>query len=156
MAMERAELRFTDAGENAAGAVRGEDEEPTRAARYNSAMFAGKPIIGIVGGIGSGKSFVARLFGELGCLVINSDEQVTRAYESPEVRRTLRSWWGKEVFDGLGNIDRKAIGRRVFHDADERKRLEELLHPIVARMRATQMMQAADDRDILAYVWDTP
>ncbi len=39
-------------------------------------MYAGKPIIGIAGGIGSGKSFVASLFRELGCLVISSDEQV--------------------------------------------------------------------------------
>ena len=42
-------------------------------------MYCGKPIIGLVGGIGSGKSFVARIFGEMGCLVVDSDAQVTQA-----------------------------------------------------------------------------
>ena len=47
------------------------------AARYNGRpVFEGKPIIGIAGGIGSGKTFVAKQFGEEGCLVINSDEMV--------------------------------------------------------------------------------
>ena len=51
------------------------------AARYNGRpVFEGKPIIGIAGGIGSGKTFVAKLFGEEGCLVINSDEMVHHVY----------------------------------------------------------------------------
>ncbi|HWE97992.1 MAG TPA: dephospho-CoA kinase, partial [Tepidisphaeraceae bacterium] len=63
-------------------------------------MFSGKPIIGIVGGIGSGKSFIARIFGEFGCRVIDSDAQVREAYRDPHVRETLASWWGPEVMKG--------------------------------------------------------
>jgi dephospho-CoA kinase len=60
-------------------------------------MYAGKPIIGLVGGIGSGKSYVARLFGELGCFVIDSDAQVTEAYRDPAVAEAIRGWWGDQV-----------------------------------------------------------
>src|SRR5436190_23359086 len=94
-----------------------------------SSVFHEKPIIGITGGIGSGKSFVARLFGELGCVVIDSDAQVRAAYERPDVKATLRQWWGAEAFDAAGNVSRPAIARRVFADPAERARLEGLVHP---------------------------
>src|ERR1700712_2002924 len=101
-------------------------------------MFHGKPIIGISGGIGSGKSFVARLFGELGCVVIDSDAQVRIAYDLPRVKQALREWWGDGVFDAGGNVSRSAVARRVFADPAERARLEGLLHPLVAQMRDEQ------------------
>jgi dephospho-CoA kinase len=121
-------------------------------------VFAGKPIIGIAGGIGSGKSFIARLFGELGALVISSDDQVTDAYRDPEVRRTLRQWWGDDVIRPDGQINRRLIGGKVFADPLERKRLEELLHPRVhaARERAMAEAAAANNPRVVAFVWDTP
>lgn len=119
-------------------------------------MFAGKPIIGIAGGIGSGKSFVADLFGELGCLVIHSDEQVRAAYHDPDVRRTLRQWWGDAVFTAVGEVDRKAVATKVFANPDERRRLEQLLHPLVAKERDRLMSLAAQDPQVPAFVWDTP
>jgi dephospho-CoA kinase len=119
-------------------------------------MFAGKPIIGLAGGIGSGKSYVARLFGELGCLVIDSDEQVRRAYQDPQVKQTLRQWWGQAVFDVNGEIDRSAVARLIFADPAQRQRLEQLLHPMVARMRQQEMEAAANDAQVIAFVWDTP
>ena len=119
-------------------------------------MFAGKPVIGIAGGIGSGKSFVASLFGELGCAVIDSDAQVKAAYRDPAVRETLRAWWGDEVFLPDGSVNRPAIARRVFADEAERRRLESLIHPWVAEARRREMDAAAADANVCAYVWDTP
>ena len=76
---------------------------PNRVFRCNlTCMFSGKPIIGISGGIGSGKSFVAGLFGELGCLVIDSDEQVRRAYALPEVRECCGGGGGRGCFGRTG------------------------------------------------------
>jgi dephospho-CoA kinase len=115
-----------------------------------------KPIIGIAGGIGSGKSYVARLFGGLGCLVVHSDDQVREAYRDERVKRALRQWWGDHVFDAAGEVDRRAIAARVFNDPAERLRLEQLLHPMVAEQRDRLMAAAADDPQVLAYVWDTP
>lgn len=120
---------------------------------YNGTMFAGKPVIGIVGGIGSGKSFVARQFAELGCLVIDSDRQVAEAYGREEVKRTLRAWWGEDVLNERGEVDRKRVGRRVFANEPELRRLEGLLYPIIAEER-DRMMEA--NRDVVAYVWDAP
>jgi dephospho-CoA kinase len=119
-------------------------------------MQAGRPIIGITGGIGSGKSFVASLFGELGCLVIDSDQQVARVYQDPQVRRTLGRWWGDEVLLSGGKINRRLIARHIFNDPDQRRRLEELIHPRVLAMRDQAMSEAAGDERIVAFVWDTP
>jgi dephospho-CoA kinase len=119
-------------------------------------MFKGKPIIGIAGGIGSGKSFVARLFGEMGCCVIHADDQVRAAYNDPEIRNTLRSWWGESVFHPDGTIDRRSIAGRIFSDDFERERLEKLLHPWIAIQRDQLMADAVQDPDVKAFVWDTP
>ena len=119
-------------------------------------MFAGKPIIGLVGGIGSGKSHVARLFGQEGCGVIDSDAQVRAAYDDPQVRQTLRDWWGDQVFHGDATVDRNAVARIVFARADERKKLEALIHPLVARAREREMEKLTKDPRTVAFVWDTP
>jgi dephospho-CoA kinase len=119
-------------------------------------VFAGKPVIGIVGGIGSGKSFVAQLFAELGCLVISSDEQVTAAYRDPRVLATLHWWWGEDVIAADGSLNRRAVAQRVFADPQQRKRLEELIHPLVNAARQRAMDAAKDDPEVTAFVWDTP
>jgi dephospho-CoA kinase len=129
----------------------------THLRRYDGRpVFAGKPIIGIAGGIGSGKTYVAKLFGELGGLVISSDDQVTDAYREPQVQSTLREWWGDEVIRPDGGINRRLIGQKIFADTAERKRLENLLHPRVHEARERVMAQAADNPAIKAFIWDTP
>ncbi|MGH7178155.1 MAG: dephospho-CoA kinase [Tepidisphaeraceae bacterium] len=119
-------------------------------------MFEGKPIIGLSGGIGSGKTLVAKLFADEGCMVISSDELVTQAYKDHKVKQTLRHWWGSLVFDPDGEVDRPAVARKIFDKPDERRRLEQLLHPIVAQRREKLMHGAANDPRIKAFVWDTP
>jgi dephospho-CoA kinase len=119
-------------------------------------VYAGKPIIGIVGGIGSGKSFVARLFGELGCLVVDSDAQVRDAYRDPAVIETLRQWWGDEVVNPDGSVNRSAVAARVFTQPSEKARLEQLVHPMVHEARSRQMDAASKDAQVIAFVWDTP
>jgi dephospho-CoA kinase len=119
-------------------------------------MISGKPIIGIAGGIGSGKSHIASLFAELGCAVIDSDSQVRAAYDDPEVRRVLREWWGPATFNPDGTVNRAAIAQRVFGNAAELKRLEGLVHPLVAKARGELMQKLAHNEGVVAFVWDTP
>ena len=119
-------------------------------------MFSGKPIIGIAGGIGSGKSTIASLFGDMGCLVINSDQMARDAYKDPTVRSTLKQWWGKLVFDPSGEVDRSTVARKIFNSPSEKQRLERLIHPIVNDRREKLMKAAAEDPNIVAFVWDTP
>jgi dephospho-CoA kinase len=119
-------------------------------------MFSGKPIIGLTGGIGSGKSFIAALFAELGCAVIDADALVRTAYDDPGVRQTVREWWGDGVLKPDGSMDRAAVARRIFSDSADRARLEGLLHPIVDFGRRRQMGIFATDPGTIAFVWDTP
>jgi dephospho-CoA kinase len=119
-------------------------------------MFGGKPVIGVAGGIGSGKSFVAHLFGEEGCLVISADDQVRLAYKDFRVKQTIKQWWGNLVFSPNGEVDRSAVARKVFSRADELRRLEQLLHPIVNQARENMMRLKMNDPQVLAFVWDTP
>ena len=88
------------------------DREPPARAWFG--MFAGRPIIGLAGGIGSGKSFVAALFAEMGCAVIDSDAQARAAYGDPAVLRKLREWWGDAVFRPDGTPDRARIAQIIF------------------------------------------
>lgn len=119
-------------------------------------MFSGKPIIGLTGGIGSGKSFIAALFAELACVVIDADVEVRAAYDDPVVRQTLRAWWGEQVLKPDGSVDRAAIARRVFADPTDRARLEALVHPIVDAARRRKMRVSATDPQVVAFIWDTP
>ncbi len=119
-------------------------------------MFHGKPIIGITGGIGSGKSLVASCFGEIGCLVISADEQVRQAYQDPAIIAELRNWWGQDVLTPDGQLNRRKVADIVFEDDLQRQRLEKLIHPRVNELRQRRMNQAAADPQVRAIVWDTP
>ena len=119
-------------------------------------VIAGKPVIGIVGGIGSGKSFVADLFAELGCFVSKSDEHVRQAYCRPEVIRQVQEWWGDGVLTPAREVDRAAIASLVFSNSAELKRLETLLHPLVEQIRDAATAKALENPQIKAIVWDTP
>jgi dephospho-CoA kinase len=119
-------------------------------------VFNGKPIIGITGGIGSGKSTVAEMFGELGCTVISSDDLVRQAYQDPVVVRELRTWWGDEIVDSRGNLIREKIADIIFSDPGQRQRLESLIHPKVTDCRQRQMEEGSRDPQVAAFIWDTP
>lgn len=124
---------------------------------------AGRPaVIGLAGGIGSGKSEAGRILGDLGCLVTRSDEVVGRILATDDdVRGVLVGWWGSVILDDEGRISRAAIAGIVFADADERRRLEGLLHPLVERERkeswARECLEAAEaGRAVVGLVIDAP
>lgn len=117
-------------------------------------------IIGLAGGIGSGKSFVARVFAELGsprCMVIDSDRLAREALDRPEVRAQLVQWWGESVLrenavsgeqpSSSGPlIDRAKVAAIVFDQPQERQRLERLIHPLIRQSRQ-EMIAAAIKTD---------
>lgn len=94
-----------------------------------------QPVIGLTGGIGSGKSTVAQILAELGCVVTNSDAVARDVLNEPEVTRQLVEWWGEGVLGKDGSPDRSRIASIVFNDPTERRRLEELVHPRVEQWR---------------------
>ncbi len=96
-------------------------------------MIVGIMIVGIVGGIGAGKSTVRRLFAELGAETVDADLLAHEALETPKVRKALRSWLGDRAFETSGKVDRKMVASVVFSNPDKLKELEALVHPIVIR-----------------------
>lgn len=115
-----------------------------------------KPIvIGLSGGVGSGKSAVASILAEFGCVVIDSDRRAKATLELPEVRDRLVSWWGDRVLDDKGDIDRPAVAAIIFNDSVQRRRLENLIHPILASTRM-EIISEAGRSGATAVVIDAP
>lgn len=89
-------------------------------------------IIGLTGGIGSGKSTVGALFGELGVPVLDTD-QVARELVRPgrpALQRIVEEF-GPALVDPSGHLDRSALRRLVFADPARRRALEAILHPLI-------------------------
>ena len=113
------------------------------------------PVIGLAGGIGAGKSAVARAMVELGCVVSDSDTLARAALERDDVRAQLVSWWGDGVFGADGAVDRGAVARIVFGDDAQRLRLETLVHPLV-RVSRGEAIARAEAAGARAFVIDAP
>ena len=117
-------------------------------------MTASIPIIGITGGIGSGKSFVSNLFTSFDCVVANADDNTKVVLNRPETQTTLTEWWGDEVIAEDGQTNRSFIASIVFNDEDARKQLESLVHPAVRELQNEQFALASEDTRAL--VIDAP
>ena len=92
-------------------------------------------LIGLTGGIGSGKSEVARLLSALGAEVIDAD-QIVRELQQPgaEVYHAMIKMLGQEIVSPDKSLDRGKIAGQVFTDESLLKKLNELIHPIVRRV----------------------
>ncbi len=117
-------------------------------------VVAGR-VIGLVGGIGAGKSQVARALEDLGFAVIDSDKEAKAALDRPEVRERLVKWWGDRVLEPTGRVDRKRVAEIVFSDPAQRTRLEELVHPLV-KLRRSELVARAMADGALGVVVDAP
>jgi len=89
-------------------------------------------VVGLTGGIGSGKSEALRAFRRHGAATLSSDEAVHTLYMREPVKRAMREHFGSGVITAEGEVDRKAVGAIVFADAAELRWLEGLLLPLLA------------------------
>jgi len=114
-------------------------------------------LVGLTGGIATGKSTAARFFAEAGAVVIDADLLARRvvAPGSPCLEE-IRREFGERVLRPDGSLDREGLGAIVFSDARRRARLNALVHPRVAA-EAEREIQAAHARDPEALiVYDVP
>jgi len=124
--------------------------EPSRVARPRSV------VLGLTGGVASGKSTVATMLEDLGATVIDADRLAHEALELPKVQRWLRARWGGEVFDRHGRPDRARIGQIVFADPDALGKLTRLVHPPVIRKIRTLLRETMKKRRCPMVVIDAP
>lgn len=101
-------------------------------------------VVGLTGGIGSGKTTVANLFAELGAAIVDTDviaHDLTAAHGAamPDIIQAF----GEGVLQADGSLDRAAMRRLCFSDLSARKRLEAILHPMI-RSEAVARCQRAD------------
>jgi len=89
-------------------------------------------VVGLTGGIATGKSTVAAMFAARGAAIVDAD-RIAHALQEPGQRchRQIVEAFGSGVLDEAGRIDRGRVGARVFADASARRRLEAIMHPAI-------------------------
>lgn len=109
-------------------------------------------IVGLTGGIGSGKSAAAELFEELGVAVVDTD-RIAHALTAPDgaAMAAIREAFGAGVIAEDGSLNRPAMRALAFEDPDARKRLEGILHPMI-RAESDRQCHAAQAPYVLLVV----
>lgn len=137
---------------------------PIQPTPYNSP----RPLlIGITGGIGSGKSVVSHILRIAGLPVYDTDSEAKRIMDSPDIKKQIAATWGNELYLADGSLDRRRLAAIVFNDPAQLARLNAMIHPAVrddfARRAATctapaffvesAILQNAGMDSGLQYVW---
>lgn len=115
-----------------------------------------KPVIGVVGGIASGKSEVARLLAGLSGNLFKADDFVHRFLAAPNTRDKIVAAFGDIVCDKTGSISRQKLGEIVFNNSEKLKVLEELIHPEVRLEALKQIEKTAESANLSFTVLDIP
>jgi dephospho-CoA kinase len=113
-----------------------------------------KLVIGLIGGIGSGKSQVATAFARHGARVISGDQLGQAALRDPDIRAGIISRWSEGIVDERGEIDRRRLAAIVFADPTERKALETITHPWIRRGIRAEIEEARKDPRVPLIVLD--
>ena len=97
-------------------------------------------VIGLTGGIGTGKSQVARMLKALGAVIVDADQVGHEAYTpNSEPWQAVIDAFGKDIVQPSGEIDRRKLGGIVFSDPDQMIKLNGIMHPRMARMVAERL-----------------
>jgi dephospho-CoA kinase len=113
-----------------------------------------KPVVGLVGGIGSGKSRVAAAFAERGARVVSGDDLAHEALRQPAVKEQVVRRWGPDLLDEHGEVRRRQLGAVVFADPEERRALEAMVHPWIRERIRQELARAEADPGVRLVVLD--
>ncbi|MBX3301784.1 MAG: dephospho-CoA kinase [Nitrospira sp.] len=114
-------------------------------------------LIGLTGGVATGKSTVAKMFQRCGAVIIDADELAREVVQpdKPAWREIVRRF-GISVLNSDKTINRQALGRMVFDNRTKLRQLERIIHPRVAREQARLTRQAAREDPHAVVVYDVP
>jgi len=109
-------------------------------------------LVGLTGGLGAGKSTVARMLADRGAVVVDADDLARRAISpgTPGHRKVLEVF-GEGVVDEDGSIDRRALAGVVFEDPAARRDLESITHPEVFRLLAEEVERRRETNDVVVF-----
>jgi len=109
-------------------------------------------LVGLTGGLGAGKSTVARMLADRGAVVVDADDLARRAISpgTPGHRKVLEVF-GEGVVDEDGSIDRRALAGVVFEDPAARRDLESITHPEVFRLLAEEVKRRRETNDVVVF-----
>ena len=110
-------------------------------------------IVGLTGGIASGKSTVSKMFKELGAEIIDADIEAKEISQREDVVSEMKNIFGNKILDENGKIDRNKIKEIVFSDKEKLKMLNNLIHPKVME-EFKKIKEKADKNDII--IFDIP
>jgi dephospho-CoA kinase len=115
-----------------------------------------KPIIGILGGVGSGKSSVAAELAKLGCGLIDADKIAHELLDRQNVKEKVINSFGQAVLDHTGKINRRKLADIVFADGDKLSTLNRIVHPLVLAQAERLIEQYNHQQHVRAIVLDMP
>lgn len=111
------------------------------------------PIVGIVGGVGAGKSTVVKNVADLQLVVIDADRIGHDLLQTDPIRNRLHDAFGDEIFDEAGLVERKQLAEKVFGDSEaqtqNRNRLNKIFHPAIRTEIEHSISQAPQDADAI-------
>ena len=114
-------------------------------------------LVGLTGGIATGKSTVAKMFKQCGAVVIDAD-QLARDVVKPgkPAWRAIVTLFGKTVLNPDRSLDRQALGSIVFRNRTKRRQLERIIHPRVAREQQRLVRRIAKDKPHAVVIYEVP
>ena len=115
-----------------------------------------KRVIGVTGGVASGKSTVAAEFARHGCAVIDADAIAHEALDKEDIKAKLVQSFGGGILDGTGTIERSKLAAVVFADADKLRMLNSIVHPYVLARAESLIRQYNRQKGVRAIVLDMP
>lgn len=115
-------------------------------------MIPGK-VLGVTGGIASGKSLVTAMLADMGCPVLSAD-QVARDVVEPgtELLAQLVASFGSQILTPSGSLDRDQLGKIIFNNSEARQQLNALMHPAIAVESAARLAELRrSDSSLIVY-----
>ncbi len=112
-------------------------------------------VIGLIGGIGCGKSTVANAFLPYGAILFDADRSGHAALYDSVIKGAIEARWGKTVFTPTGNVSRPALAEIVFSNEEELKYLNQLIHPFIIKQFLSKF-QEAQATGVRFFILDAP
>ena len=103
-------------------------------------------LVGVTGGIGSGKSELAKMLADLGAQRVDADAVAREVAADTEIVASLLAAFGSDLRDGVGQIDRRELGRRALRTAEGSRRLEEIMRTPLAKSSDRRLAAAVQEK----------